>query len=230
MPHPLDPPQQPSVEQIDALLPQTQCRQCTFDGCRPYAEAIAAGSADINRCPPGGVEGISALARLTGKSFKLFAIDAPQPKPRALAVIDEDNCIGCTLCIQACPVDAILGAAKLMHTVIVSECTGCDLCIAPCPVDAIHMQPLAEPREHSEEERARARARHQYRQLRLARERDEKARRHAERRSAPPTSSTNSAAAPGANTLDEQKKAVIAAAMRRAAEKHAARQAPEEPK
>jgi len=158
MPHPLDPPQQPSVEQIDALLPQTQCRQCTFDGCRPYAEAIAAGSADINRCPPGGVEGISALARLTGKSFKLFAIDAPQPKPRALAVIDEDNCIGCTLCIQACPVDAILGAAKLMHTVIVSECTGCDLCIAPCPVDAIHMQPLAEPREHSEEERARARA------------------------------------------------------------------------
>lgn len=132
------------VEQIDAILPQTQCRQCGFMGCRPYAQAIACGEADINQCPPGGEEGVQALATLLGLGPKpLDAARGPQ-LPKSVAVIDEGRCIGCTLCIQACPVDAILGAAKLMHTVIVSECTGCRLCLPPCPVDCIMLEPVPE--------------------------------------------------------------------------------------
>ena len=134
----------PIVEQIDAILPQTQCGQCSFPGCKPYAEAIASGQADINQCPPGGEEGIRKLAELLGVEFKPLNAEHGEPKPKSLAIIDEAVCIGCTLCIQACPVDAILGAAKQMHTVIVQECTGCELCIAPCPVDCIIMQPLAD--------------------------------------------------------------------------------------
>ena len=134
----------PMVEQIDAILPQTQCGQCGFPGCKPYAEAIAGGNADINQCPPGGEVGIRKLAALLGVEFKALNAEHGEPKPRSVAVIDENVCIGCTLCIQACPVDAILGAAKQMHTVIASECTGCELCIAPCPVDCISMIPLAE--------------------------------------------------------------------------------------
>ena len=133
----------PLVEKIDAVLPQTQCGQCGFAGCRPYAEAIAAGEADINLCPPGGANGIAALADLLGCEAKPLNAEKGAEKPRMLAVIDEQNCIGCTLCIQACPVDAILGAAKHMHTIIASECTGCELCVAPCPVDCIHMVPVA---------------------------------------------------------------------------------------
>lgn len=134
----------PIVEQIDAILPQTQCGQCSFPGCKPYAEAIASGQADINQCPPGGEEGIRKLAELLGVEFKPLNAEHGEPKPKSLAIIDEVVCIGCTLCIQACPVDAILGAAKQMHTVIAQECTGCELCIAPCPVDCITMQPLAD--------------------------------------------------------------------------------------
>jgi electron transport complex protein RnfB len=134
----------PLVDKIDALLPQTQCGQCNYPGCRPYAEAIAKGEADINQCPPGGEDGIKALADLLGVEAKpLNAAQGPE-KPKSLAVIDEQRCIGCTLCIQACPVDAILGAAKLMHTVIAQECTGCELCLPPCPVDCIDMVPIAE--------------------------------------------------------------------------------------
>jgi len=129
----------PVVEQIDALLPQTQCGQCSFPGCRPYAEAIAVGTADINQCPPGGDAGIKALADLLGREPKPLNPDNGLEKPRAVAVIDEEACIGCTLCIQACPVDAIVGASKQMHTVIGPECTGCDLCLPPCPVDCIEM-------------------------------------------------------------------------------------------
>jgi electron transport complex protein RnfB len=129
----------PSADAIDKLLPQTQCGQCGHMGCRPYAEAIAAGEA-INRCPPGGVHTIRQLA-------DLLQIPAPEPDfapppPRLVAFIREAECIGCTKCIQACPVDAIVGAAKLMHTVITAECTGCDLCIESCPVDCIDMRPL----------------------------------------------------------------------------------------
>ncbi len=131
----------PLVEKIDAILPQTQCGQCGFPGCKPYATAIAKGEADINKCPPGGEEGVKKLAELLGVEVK--PLDA-EPKPKSVAFIDESLCIGCTLCIQACPVDAILGAAKQMHTIIESECTGCELCVAPCPVDCIAMVPLKE--------------------------------------------------------------------------------------
>ena len=129
----------PLVEKIDALLPQTQCGQCSYPGCRPYATAIAKGEADINQCPPGGEATIIALADLLGKEPKPLNPEHGEEKPKRVAIIDEQTCIGCTLCIQACPVDAIVGAAKLMHTVIESECTGCDLCLPPCPVDCIDM-------------------------------------------------------------------------------------------
>lgn len=128
----------PVVEKIDALLPQTQCGQCGYPGCRPYAEAISQGDG-INKCPPGGEATINALADLLGREPKPLDGDA-QDEP-LVAYIREDECIGCTKCIQACPVDAILGAAKHMHTVIAEECTGCDLCIEPCPVDCIDMLP-----------------------------------------------------------------------------------------
>ena len=133
----------PLVEKIDAILPQTQCGQCGYPGCKPYATAIAAGEADINQCPPGGDEGIHKLAELLGVEYKPFG-EGVAPKPKSVAFIDENICIGCTLCLQACPVDAIAGAAKQMHTVIIPECTGCELCIAPCPVDCISMKPLAQ--------------------------------------------------------------------------------------
>ena len=132
----------PLVEQIDAILPQTQCGQCSFPGCRPYAEAIANGEAEINQCPPGGDAGIQALATLLDREVIPLNAENGEEKPKSVAVIREDVCIGCTLCIQACPVDAILGAAKQMHTVIESECTGCELCVPPCPVDCIDMLPL----------------------------------------------------------------------------------------
>jgi electron transport complex protein RnfB len=134
----------PLVEKIDAILPQTQCGQCGFPGCKPYASAIAGGEADINQCPPGGEDGIHKLADLLGVEFKPLNAENGAEKPKSLALIDENTCIGCTLCIQACPVDAILGAAKHMHTVIAQECTGCELCVEPCPVDCISMVPIAE--------------------------------------------------------------------------------------
>ncbi len=127
----------PLVEKIDSVLPQTQCGQCGYPGCRPYAEAISKGEADINLCPPGGAEGVQRLADLLGREVK--PLDAEE-KPKAVAFIDEQTCIGCTLCIQACPVDAIVGAAKQMHTIVADLCTGCELCLAPCPVDCISME------------------------------------------------------------------------------------------
>ncbi len=132
----------PIADQVDAVLPQTQCGQCGYPGCRPYAEAVAGGEADINKCAPGGETTVLALADLLGRDPT--PLDAAEVKPPALAYIDEQECIGCTLCLQACPVDAILGAAKSMHQVIASECTGCELCLAPCPVECIYMHPIQE--------------------------------------------------------------------------------------
>ena len=126
------------VERLDRLLPQTQCRQCGFEGCRPYAEAMAAGSVDADRCPPGGDDGALALARLLGIPARAFdRARGPHLAVVPVAAIVEADCIGCTKCIQACPVDAIIGAAKLMHTVIEPLCTGCALCVPACPVDCI---------------------------------------------------------------------------------------------
>ncbi|WP_028488066.1 electron transport complex subunit RsxB [Thiothrix lacustris] len=133
----------PIADKVDAILPQTQCGQCGFPGCRPYAEAIAKGEADINHCPPGGENTIKALAELLGVEAKpLNDENGEHSSIPLVAIIDENTCIGCTLCIQACPVDAIVGSAKHMHTIIAAECTGCKLCLPPCPVDCIDMVPV----------------------------------------------------------------------------------------
>jgi len=138
----------PIIEKIDSILPQTQCGQCGYPGCKPYATAIANGEADINQCPPGGDDGIHKLADLLGVDYKPLNEEHGVPKPKSVAIIDEKTCIGCTLCIQACPVDAILGSAKHMHTIIEKECTGCELCLPPCPVDCIDIVPIKETTEN----------------------------------------------------------------------------------
>ena len=129
------------TRRIDELLPQTQCGQCGYAGCRPYAAAIARNEADIDQCPPGGGAGVRALARLLGREAKPVNPLNGVEKPVVVALIREAECIGCTKCIQACPVDAIIGAPKLMHTVLADLCTGCELCIPPCPVDCIDLVP-----------------------------------------------------------------------------------------
>jgi len=164
----------PLAARIDALLPQTQCTRCGYPTCRAYADAIAAGETDINHCPPGGAAGVAALAALLGRATKALDPANGREAPPLVAVIDEAVCIGCTKCIQACPVDAIVGAAKRMHTVVAAECTGCELCLPPCPVDcialvAIDERPLA--RERVLRRATHARARFEARNTRLARER-----------------------------------------------------------
>lgn len=170
------------IECIDALLPQTQCGECGHAGCRPYAQAIANGEA-INHCPPGGDRTIAALADLM--NVPALPLDGIS-KPPTVAFIREAECIGCTKCIQACPVDAIVGAAKLMHTIIADECTGCDLCVEPCPVDCIEMRPLIAT-DHPLSQRERVETRAHYRQrfvarnARIEREAKEQAQRRADR-------------------------------------------------
>jgi electron transport complex protein RnfB len=165
------------VEAVDALLPQTQCTRCGYPDCRGYAEAITAGEADINRCPPGGAEGIARLAALSGRPPLPLDPERGREGPRLLAVIDEDWCIGCTLCMKACPVDCIVGASKLMHTVIDALCTGCELCVPPCPVDCIAMLPVTGERTGwaawSAAQADEARARHAFHQHRIERDRRE---------------------------------------------------------
>jgi electron transport complex protein RnfB len=161
-------------DRIDGLLPQTQCTRCGYPTCRTYANAIAGDEADIDRCPPGGAGGVDALAALLGRASKPIDPAYGDEAPPTLAVIDEAICIGCTKCIQACPVDAIVGSAKRMHTVIAAECTGCELCVPPCPVDCIAIVPSAIqplPRASVMQRAARARLRYGARTLRLERER-----------------------------------------------------------
>src|SRR5579864_3460715 len=165
-----------TADQIDALLPQTQCTRCGYPGCRPYAEALAAGAADLNRCPPGGADTIAALARLLGQPLQPLDPECGAAGPVLVAQIDEAACIGCARCLPPCPVDAIVGAQKQMHTVVLALCTGCELCVAPCPVDCIAMVPresLAEspPTPVPADNRARFAA-HEARHARQAAERN----------------------------------------------------------
>ena len=160
----------PLAQRIDALLPQTQCTKCGYDGCRPYAEAIASGQADIDQCPPGGEEGVARLAQLLGRASKPLNPGNGAYRPPQVAIIDEATCIGCAKCIQACPVDAIVGASKFMHTVIASWCTGCELCLPPCPVDCIAL--VAVPALPDADA---SRERHDSRALRLVRDAREQA-------------------------------------------------------
>ena len=170
------------IQRIDALLPQTQCTKCGYPACRPYAEAIARGDAEINQCPPGGDATIRGLAGLLGREARPLNPRNGIEQPRRVAIIDEARCIGCTLCIQACPVDAIVGAAKLMHTVVTELCSGCDLCVLPCPVDCIDMVPAAGADATWGRARAdAARERFEQRGARLERERRERAERLAAR-------------------------------------------------
>jgi electron transport complex protein RnfB len=197
-----------SVQAIDALLPQTQCGKCGHPGCKPYAEGIANGEA-INKCPPGGTATIHALAQLL--EVPELPLELPAVPPQ-IALIREAECIGCTKCIQACPVDAIVGAAKLMHTVITAECTGCELCVAPCPVDCIDILPLAGAEAEQQRERAdQFRSRHEAHLARLTRD---EARRKAERTARmPAVNATPSAAQPAASNDDAYKRLKIEAAM-----------------
>ena len=172
------------VEKIDSILPQTQCGQCSYTGCKPYANAISKGEAEINQCPPGGEIVIRALAELMDVKYKPLDESYGISKPTAVAFIDEDTCIGCTFCIQACPVDAILGAAKQMHTIIEKECTGCELCLPPCPVDCITMPEIKEiiSDDIVKKEANIARKRNNFRILRLEREKIERVERNVKRR------------------------------------------------
>jgi electron transport complex protein RnfB len=212
------------IEEIDAILPQTQCRRCGFSGCLPYAEAIVEERADINQCPPGGDEGIRKLAELLGKSPLPLNPAHGSHQPEILALINEEACIGCTLCIQACPVDAIVGATKQVHTVIAVECTGCELCVAPCPMDCISMMPRkrlglraanqldnADDGSRRDDKAAadRARKRYRYRLQRLEREKREKEARTAQKPGAVAVTNSSSVA-------ENRKKAAIQAALARA--------------
>jgi Na+-translocating ferredoxin:NAD+ oxidoreductase subunit B len=209
------------ADQIEDLLPQTQCTKCGYPACRPYAEAIADGTANYNQCPPGGAEGIARLAHLLGKPVIPLNPDKGNERPRPVAVIDEAVCIGCTLCIQACPVDAIIGAAKQMHTVISSLCTGCDLCVAPCPVDCIAMVNVTENKTGwaawSQADADAARARHNFRTSRLQREKMENDERLAAKAAAKLKAvESESPQSPEEKAEQARKKAIIQAAMERA--------------
>jgi len=227
---------------IEDLLPQTQCTKCGYPDCRAYAEAIAESEASYNQCPPGGAEGVARLAKLLGKPVIPLNPDNGVERPRPVAFIDENLCIGCTLCMQACPVDAIVGAPKQMHTMVAELCTGCDLCVPPCPVDCIAMIPVTGDKTGwdawSEQQANDARERHDTRRARLAAEREAAEARAAARRAAAAATGSSAAseapvaasspteqAAPvaptPANDAEAKKRAIIQAALERARQKKA---------
>lgn len=206
------------ADRLDAALPQTQCTRCGYPDCRGYAQAMAEGRAEINRCPPGGAEGVQRLAALTGRTARPLDPDCGAEGPRALAVIDEAWCIGCTLCIKACPVDCIVGAPKLMHTVIDEPCTGCELCVPACPVDCIAMQPVTGKATGwaawSAAQADEARSRYARHRLRVERERQE----NDERLAAKAAAKLADLAAASRHTdpaVLDAKRAVVAAALQR---------------
>jgi electron transport complex protein RnfB len=207
------------VTALDALLPQTQCTRCGYPDCRAYAQAMAEGLADINRCPPGGAQGIVRLAALTGRPVLPLDPERGIETPRRLAVIDEDWCIGCTLCIKACPVDCIVGASKQMHTVIDEQCTGCDLCLPVCPVDCISMVEVTGKRTGweawSPQQADAARQRYAFHQLRTEREKRENDERLAAKAQAKLADLQSQSLITDPQLL-ERKRAVIEAAIARA--------------
>jgi len=220
------------AERIDAALPQTQCRRCGYADCRHYAQAIAAGAAEIDRCPPGGAEGVRRLAAITGGAPRPLAVECGAEGPRALAVIDEAGCIGCTLCIQACPIDCIVGTSKAMHTVIDAQCTGCELCVPACPVDCIQMRPVTGEcsgwAAWSAAQAEAARARHEQRRRRLQRQADEDderlraavARKAASTQTQTPCPPGSAAGADiGQAAVADPRRATVAAALARARER-----------
>lgn len=210
---------------IDALLPQTQCTRCGYPDCRSYAQAIAAGQAAINRCPPGGAEGVARLAALTGQPVQPLDPACGSEGPRLLAVIDEAWCIGCTLCIKACPVDCISGTNKRMHTVIDADCTGCELCVPACPVDCIALVPVTGERTGwqawSAEQAAAAQAAHAQRNARRARHQQEHDARLEAKAAAKLADLPAHTRHTDADVID-RKRAVIEAALARARAKRAA--------
>lgn len=212
------------VQRIDDALPQTQCRRCGYAGCRPYAEAIAHGEADINQCPPGGDATVHALSAITGIGYRPLDAHYGTAIPGTIVRIDETRCIGCTLCLQACPVDAIVGARKFMHTVIADLCTGCELCLPPCPVDCIEIDTApantaaCAPTLADTQQR---RARYEFHRSRLERERQEKSKRHSraddEQTNAGSNAADNAVANPSADApAAERISSAVAAAMARA--------------
>ncbi len=204
----------PLAEALLDALPQTQCMRCGYADCGRYAEAIAAGAAEINRCPPGGAEGVARLARISGRAALPLNSECGREGPRGVALVDEAWCIGCTLCIKACPVDCIIGAPKQMHSIASDLCTGCELCIPACPVDCISMSAVSGERggwhAWSDEQARQARERYALHRARIGREAD-----HEPRHSDFAESSTPDAESLGAAV---RKRAIVAAALARAKE------------